>query len=319
MREALPIIPLLMLAAGATSATTLPVYHGVVGEEVRHVVQPGDSIGKLAPKYGMKVALASAMNAPADPRRLKLGQSLVFSNRRIVPAKLETGIVIDIVVRTLYWFKDKQLVAQFPVAVGKADWETPPGKFSILSRRRKPIWHVPPAIQAEMRERGEPIKTTVPPGPDNPLGEYWLQLSGGDYGLHGTNAPWTVGRFATHGCMRLRPKDIERLFNEAPNGTPVWVIYEPIKLAELPEGRILIEVHDDIYERAGDLVEHFEERARAAGLDERVDVAKAQRAIKNAWGVAVDVTRAPAAAPAQAGHDPSEPTDNPRSDDSRAD
>ena len=292
MRSAFSLVPFL-LAASATSATTLPVYHDVVGEEVHHVVQPGDSIGKLAPKYGMKLALATAMNAPADPHRLKIGQTLVFSNRRIVPAKLETGIVIDVVVRMLYWFKDKQLIAQFPVAVGKADWETPPGKFSILSRRRKPTWHVPPAIQAEMRERGEPVKTAVPPGPDNPLGEYWLQLSGGDYGLHGTNAPWTVGRYATHGCMRLRPKDIERLFNEAPNGTPVWVIYEPIKLAQLANGHLLIEVRDDIYERAGDLIGHFEDHVRAAGLAEHVDLALAQRAIKNAWGVAVDITRAP--------------------------
>lgn len=293
------ISPLLLtlFVAAVSHAATLPLYHTVVGESVRHVVKSGDSLAKLAPKYGMKPALAAKVNVPADPHRLKIGQTLRFSNQRIVPAKLDDGIVIDIVVRTLFWFKAKELIAQFPVAVGKADWATPPGKFNIISRRRKPTWHVPPAIQAEMREKGEEVKTKVPPGPDNPLGDYWLQLSGGDYGLHGTNAPWTVGRYATHGCMRLRPQDIERLFNEAPNGTPVWVIYEPVKLAELPDGHLVMEVHDDIYERTGDIAEHLAERLQSIGLSDRVDVARAQQVIKDAWGIAMDVTSATAATP----------------------
>ncbi len=276
--------------ARGSGAATLPVYHDVVGEEVHYTVQAGDSLARLAPKFGMSVKLAAAMNNLADPRKLHLGQQLVFSNRHIV-AKLVDGLIISIVDRTLYWFKANELIAQFPVAVGKADWETPPGRFKILSRRRKPTWHVPPAIQAEMREKGEPVKTSVPPGPDNPLGEYWLQLSAGDYGIHGTNAPWSVGRFATHGCLRLRPGDVERLFKEAPNDTPVWVMYEPIKLASLSDGHALIEAHDDIYKRAGALVSHFDELVEQAGLTSRIDLTRAHAAIKDAWGVAIDVTR----------------------------
>ncbi|MBI1817754.1 MAG: L,D-transpeptidase family protein [Deltaproteobacteria bacterium] len=273
-----------------SDAATLPVYHDVVGEEIHYTVQAGDSLARLAPKFGMSVKLAAAMNNLVDPRKLRLGQPLVFSNRHIV-AKLADGLVISIVDRTLYWFKANELIAQFPVAVGKADWETPPGRFKILSRRRKPTWHVPPAIQAEMREKGEPVKTSVPPGPDNPLGEYWLQLSAGDYGIHGTNAPWSVGRFATHGCLRLRPADVERLFKEAPNDTPVWVMYEPIKLASLPDGHVLIEAHDDIYKRAGALVSHFDELVEQAGLTSRIDLTHAHVVIKDAWGVAIDVTQ----------------------------
>lgn len=301
----------LTMAAGAVAeSATLPVYPEVVGEEVRYRVQAGDSLERVAKRHGMKVATAAAVNRLADPRRLRIGQELILSNRRIVPAKLDDGLVINIAERMLYWFKAKQLVAQFPVAVGKADWETPPGRFKIITRRRKPTWHVPPSIQAEMRERGEAVKTKVPPGPDNPLGEYWLQLSAGDYGLHGTNAPWSVGKFATHGCIRLRPGDVERLFNEAPNGTPVWVVYEPIKLAALPDGHVLIEAYPDFYDRAGGLIAGFAEAARQAGIAERVEVERALSAISDAWGVPVDVTRPGAAAAADASRNGEVPNRN---------
>jgi L,D-transpeptidase ErfK/SrfK len=283
--------------ARMSAATMLPVYHSVVGEEARYVVQSGDTLIKIAHRFGTSISVAAAVNRLADPHRLRIGQQLLLSNRQIVPAKIEDGIVIDIVDRSLYWLRSGQLVGQFPVAVGRADWETPPGRFTITGHRRKPTWHVPKAIQAEMKQRGEPVKTKVPPGPDNPLGEYWLQLSAGDYGIHGTNAPWSVGKYATHGCMRLRPQDIERLYNEVPNGTPVWVIYEPIKLAELPDGRVLLEAHPDIYGRAGKLIAQFTEQVKEAGLGERVDFGRAEMVIKDAWGIPVDVTRT--TAPAQ--------------------
>jgi len=272
----------------------LPVYHQVVGQEIHYRVQPGDTLGHIAVRYGMKVSLAATVNGLANPHRLRVGQELLLSNQHIVPAKLADGIVIDVVDRTLYWFKEGQLVAKFPVAVGRADWETPPGRFKIISRRHKPTWHVPAAIQAEMRERGEAVRTRIPPGPDNPLGEYWLQLSAGDYGIHGTNAPWSVGKYATHGCIRLRPTDVERLFHEAPDGTPVWVIYEPIKVARLDDGRVLVQAHEDIYNRAGALREKFADAARQAGLGDHVDLQKAEAAVRNSWGIPVDVTRTPA-------------------------
>lgn len=292
--RALPVPILLLFLGGRAGASTLPVYHQVIGQEIHYRVQPGDTLGRIAARYGMRVGLAATVNRLADPHRLRVGQELLLSNQHIVPAKLADGIVIDVVDRTLYWFRGRELVAQFPVAVGRADWETPPGRFKIVSRRHKPTWHVPPAIQAEMRERGEAVRTKIPPGPDNPLGEYWLQLSAGDYGIHGTNAPWSVGKYATHGCIRLRPTDVERLFHEVPDGTPVWVSYEPIKVAELDDGRVLVQAHEDIYNRAGALREGFADAARQAGLGDRIDLQGAEAVVKNAWGIPIDVTPRPA-------------------------
>ena len=84
------------------------------------------------------------------------------------------------------------------------------------------IWIPPPSILAE--EPGLP--KVVPPGPDNPLGDYALLLGWSSYLLHGTNKPYGVGRNVSHGCIRLYPEDIEKLFSEVEVGTPVRVIDE---------------------------------------------------------------------------------------------
>src|SRR5207249_3814399 len=99
--------------------------------------------------------------------------------------------------------------------------------YRIVGRREDPVWRVPASIQAEMRARGEPVVSAVGPGPDNPLGKYWIQLSTPGYGLHGTNAPASVGKYASHGCLRLLPEHAERLFHDARDGMAVEVVYEP--------------------------------------------------------------------------------------------
>src|SRR5206468_4328111 len=138
--------------------------------------------------------------------------------------------------------------APLPVGIGRIDWATPPGRYRVVGRREDPVWRVPASIQAEMRARGEPLVSVVGPGPDNPLGKYWIQLSNPGYGLHGTNAPASVGKYASHGCLRLLPEHAERLFREARDGTAVEVVYEPVKIARDRLGSIFLEVHHDVYQ-----------------------------------------------------------------------
>jgi L,D-transpeptidase ErfK/SrfK len=208
-----------------------------------------------------------------------------------VPTREADGLVTDVADRTLFWFRHGALEARFPVAVGRIDWATPAGRYRIVGRREDPIWHVPPSIQEEMRKRGEPVVTTVGPGPDNPLGKYWIQLSAAGYGLHGTNAPMSVGKVATHGCMRLLPEHVERLFHEAPDGLRVDVIDEPVKVGRDPQGRIWLEVHPDLYRgrpiQAADVVA----RLTAAGLGDAIDVVEAAGVVGRAWGTPEEVTR----------------------------
>ena len=104
--------------------------------------------------------------------------------------------------------------------------ETPAGLYRIGQKRTNPVWYVPVSIQAEM----EHPRKIVPPGPDNPLGKYWMRLSHTTYGIHGTNNPWAIGRRVTHGCIRLYPEDIAFLYPRVPKDTPVRVIYQHAKV-----------------------------------------------------------------------------------------
>lgn len=277
--------------ATAVALDPLPVYQHVSGEEVVHAVAPGETLGHIARRFGVKLQLATIMNKLSDPHRLRLGQRLRLSNRRIVPSNSPDGITINVADLTLYWVREGVVMAAFPVGVGRSTWETPPGHYTIVGRRRDPIWHVPRSIQMEMKEKGEPVKKKVPAGADNPLGKYWLQLSASGYGIHGTNAPWTVGKYTTHGCVRLRPDDIEWLFNRVPNDTTVDIIDEPIKVARLEGDTVVLEAHMSSVRHQEDINAIVEERLQPSGIADLVDLDAATQVLRNAWGVAIDVSK----------------------------
>jgi L,D-transpeptidase ErfK/SrfK len=215
---------------------------------------------------------------------------LKVSDRHVVPRRGSDGIVIDIAVRALYWFQKGALRARFPIGVGRTDWATPPGHYRIVGRRQDPIWHVPPSIQAEMRAQGEQVVREVPPGPDNPLGKYWIQLSAPGYGLHGTNAPASVGKYASHGCMRLLPEHVELLYREVRDGTPVDIVYEPVKVARDASGAVYLEVHHDVLGGKRSELPVVLGLLRAVDLAGAVDPVRVEDAVTHAWGTPEDVS-----------------------------
>jgi L,D-transpeptidase ErfK/SrfK len=131
----------------------------------------------------------------------------------------------------------------------------------------------------------------VPPGPANPLGAYWLGLSLGSVGIHGTNTPSSIYQAVTHGCIRLHPDDIAALFAETDVGNAGEIVYEPLLLANVG-GVVFLEVHRDVYARgprealgaAGAL-------ARELGLADRIDWDRAAVVIAQREGIARDVSR----------------------------
>ena len=129
----------------------------------------------------------------------------------------------------------------------------------------------------------------IPPGPDNPLGSHWLGLSINGYGIHGTNIPWAVGRLVTHGCIRLYPEDIIRLYPIVSVGTPVQIIYEPVKIG-FQEGQIFVEVHEDIYHRIPDLLRFTLEKLKKKKIQHLVDGEKLEEAINRRSGFPEEVT-----------------------------
>ncbi|HXX01154.1 MAG TPA: L,D-transpeptidase [Candidatus Acidoferrales bacterium] len=107
-------------------------------------------------------------------------------------------VLVSIPDRKLAVIESEKVVARFPVAVGSVASPSPIGKFRIVSRVSNPTYYRP--------------GTVIPTGKDNPVGTRWVGISQKGYGIHGTNAPKSVGHAASHGCIRLRNRDMERLF-----------------------------------------------------------------------------------------------------------
>jgi L,D-transpeptidase ErfK/SrfK len=107
-------------------------------------------------------------------------------------------ILVSIPDRKLALMEDGKVVKIFSVAVGKQTSPSPEGTFTVKSRLANPTYY----------HKG----TVVAPGPENPLGSRWMGLSEKGYGIHGTNAPNSIGKAASHGCIRMGKKDLEELF-----------------------------------------------------------------------------------------------------------
>lgn len=220
---------------------------------------------------------------------LRPGRKLLVDNRHIAPGRLHDGILINLPQRMLFLFKGGALAAAYPVGLGKPSWPTPTGRFAIAELRVNKPWLVPKSIQEEMRREGKAVLSEVPPGPDNPLGKHWLGLSMPGYGIHGTIAPASIFHFQSHGCIRLHPDDVAKLYGQVHAGTRGKLVYRPVMLALLPDGRIFLEVHRDTYRRGIDPLGTVRNLARAYGIEPRVDWRRVNEVIRRGEGLAREV------------------------------
>ena len=202
------------------------------------------------------------------------------------------GILINLPQRMLFRRVNGELQAAYPVGLGRPDWPTRMGEFTVISREQGKTWFVPLSIQQEMLNEGKAVQTQVPPGPDNPLGKHWLGLSLPGYGIHGTIAPQSIYHFQSHGCIRLHPDDAAELFDVTKKGDAGVIIYQPVLLFEAPDKRIFLEVHRDIYKKDVDANGLARELADAARVSEKIDWKKAAQVIRAQEGVARDITLA---------------------------
>ena len=272
-------------------ASALPVGNTVVGASTTHVVAKGESLVGVGARFGIDVSPLAAENGLSPRALLRVGQQLRIDSPHIVPPALDDGLIVNVPQRMLFLVEAGKAIVAFPVAAGRPDWPTPTGAFTVITKVRDPTWNVPLTIQEEMRRKGQRVLTVVPPSPSNPLGSRWIALSVGGIGIHGTNAPNSIFQLQTHGCVRLHPDDAEDLFDRIDVGTAGRLIYEPILLARLPDGRIFLEVHRDHYHKLQDRPANIV-RALAAGDDlmAAIDWEKAVRATRLAEGLARDVT-----------------------------
>jgi len=118
-------------------------------------------------------------------------------------------ILISIPDRQLALIDNGEVVKVYPVAVGKISTPSPEGDFTVINRTVNPTYY----------HEGK----VIPPGKSNPLGTRWMGLSLKGYGIHGTNAPKSIGKAASHGCIRMAKKDLEELFTLVKVGDAVTI------------------------------------------------------------------------------------------------
>lgn len=262
----------------------------IVGSEFTHTVATGDSLASIGARYGVDLRVLAEANGLKPSERLKPGQTLRIDNRHIASRSDGADIVINVPQRMLFHFDQAQVTCSYPIAAGKPDWRTPLGDFEVMSKEEDPTWDVPPSIQEEMRRAGKPVVTKVPPSPENPLGEYWIGLSLSGIGIHGTNAPPSIYKLATHGCIRLHPEDILNLFPEVHVGMTGRIIYEPVLMTKVGN-TVYLEVHHDAYKAASDPFRTAVHLASTGGFLDMLDLARVKEVIDKRDGIARDVTR----------------------------
>ncbi len=180
------------------------------------------------------------------------GTPVVLPTRYVLPNAPRHGIVLNVPEMRLYYYPkpkagQKPVVITHPVSIGRMDWKTPLGKTSVIGKQKDPAWYPPKSIKAEHAKDGDILPDVVPGGPDNPLGRHALRLGKAGYLIHGTNKPDGVGMRVTHGCVRMFPEDIERLFPMVSVGTPVYIVDQPMKVGHLA-GALFLEFHPPLEE-----------------------------------------------------------------------
>lgn len=215
----------------------------VVGTVKTGIVQEGDTFVTLARRYDISYCELEEANPGVDPDAPPVGSVLIVPTEYVLPDVPKSGIVINLVEMRLYFFpSNNRDVYVFPVGIGRDGWESPVGTWSVIEKTPKPTWHAPESIREARAKDGVFIPKEVPPGPENPLGEYAMRLSNHTYLIHGTNDPSGVGRRSSAGCIRMYPEDIEKLFKMSQKGTPVRIINYPYK-SGWRDGKLYLETH----------------------------------------------------------------------------
>lgn len=178
--------------------------------------------------FGLQSPFAQAIFNLLVRQVMKILTLAILSLLLIVPATAQTAvqtgptpasanqskrqIIVSLEDRKLALLVDGQVQKIYPVAVGKPSTPSPVGTFTIVRRAANPVY----------RHDGK----TIQPGPRNPVGTRWMGLSIAGYGIHGTNEPNSIGKAASHGCIRMARADLEQFYDLVQVGDTVELVGE---------------------------------------------------------------------------------------------
>lgn len=221
----------------------LPHNGNIIGNLQTATVGHGESLSTIGRRYDMGGYEMVEANPGVDYSNPRPGTKLVIPSRFILPEGSRKGIVINLAEMRLYYYHpDGVHVSTFPVGVGQEGWNTPLGTTQVTTKRKHPTWNVPDSIMANHEAHGQPIEKVWAPGPNNPLGDYAMNLGFKNIVIHGSPYPKGVGVRSSHGCIRMLNEDVEQLFGMVSIGTPVSIIHQPTKIGRV-DNKLFLEAH----------------------------------------------------------------------------
>lgn len=171
------------------------------GRSIQYVIQPGDSLSRLAKKHGVTVDLLQRANALSSDK-LVVGKSLIIPQSKL-------SVLVDISDNKLYLNEDGKLLKTYIVSTG-ANNSTPVGVFKVTDKLEDPTWYNEGAV--------------IPPGAkENQLGTRWMGITAKGFGIHGTTEPEKLGQSVSAGCVRMKNEDVEDLYRLIPSGTEITI------------------------------------------------------------------------------------------------
>ena len=287
----------------------------LIGEPSFYLTRGGETLLDIALERDLGVPEISALNPGVDPWVPGAETLISLPTQFILPDAPRRGIVVNYGDLRLYHFRKDGSIVTHAIGVGREGFEIKLGQTKIVRKQERPTWY---PTASTRRDRPE-LDAVVPPGPDNPLGEYALYLGWPTYLIHGTNKPYGVGRRVSRGCIRMYPHAVRRLFAEVPIGTPVTAVNQTVK-AGWHRGELYIEAQPDFAQIDELEATHGisprpptgEERQvileRAGSEAARIDWTLAEAELLKRRGIPVQITRpwsavsttAPAATPSAA-------------------
>ncbi|BBT90280.1 L,D-transpeptidase LdtE [Enterobacter mori] len=233
-----------------------PAGSRLIGQNQTYTIQEGDNkLQAIARRFNTAAQLILETNNTIAPVNPAPGTVITIPSQMLLPDTPREGIVVNLAELRLYYFPPGENIVQvFPLGIGQLGLETPVTTTRVSQKIPNPTWTPTAGIRARSLAQGIKLPPVVPAGPNNPLGRFALRLGvgNGEYLIHGTSAPDSVGLRVSSGCMRMNAPDIKALFGQVRVGTRVQIINEPVKFAVEPGGKRYIEVHRPLAQVEGE-------------------------------------------------------------------
>ena len=233
-----------------------PAGSRLIGQNQTYTIQEGDNkLQTIARRFNTAAQVLLETNNTIAPVNPAPGTVITIPSQMLLPDTPREGIVVNLAELRLYYFPPGQNIVQvYPLGIGQLGLETPVTTTRVSQKIPNPTWTPTPGIRARSLEQGIKLPPVVPAGPNNPLGRFALRLGvgNGEYLIHGTSAPDSVGLRVSSGCMRMNAPDIKALFEQVRVGTRVQIINEPVKFSVEPDGKRYIEVHRPLAQVEGE-------------------------------------------------------------------